>query len=353
MTGIVVLGRVRRLSLLVGLVFAALPAGSALADTTIGQTGVSSIDCGGGPGAGADTNYVVPAGGGTITSFSFASTAANTNEQVDFLVLQHVSGTSYRVVGKTGPQTLAGTGAVETFPAHISVQAGEILGFWFGTTLHNCVRTVASGGGVLATPRGMADPGLNATLDFPNSSSALDLNESATLVPDADLALTDVPANMTVNATGPLGAVVTYTPPTAVDEDNPPTASVHCDHPSESTFPIATTTVTCTATDADDLNSPVSAHFSVTVKGALAQLQDLLVYVRATLRFSAIKIILGNQLRDAINGYQNGSTGTVCSDLGSVVFLVQFDNGPLTNTQATNILTAANRISAVIGCNQT
>ena len=89
MTGIVVLGRVRRVLVLVGLVFAALPAGSALADTTIGQTGVSSIDCGGGPGAGADTNYVVPAGGGTITSFSFASTAANTNEQVDFLVLQH------------------------------------------------------------------------------------------------------------------------------------------------------------------------------------------------------------------------------------------------------------------------
>ena len=347
MTGIVVLGRVRRVLVLVGLVFAALPAGSALADTTIGQTGVSSVLCGGGPGVGADTNYVVPAGGGTITSFSFASTAANTNEQVDFLVLQHVSGSSYKVVGKTGPETLAGTGAVETFPASISVQAGEILGFWFGTTLHNCVRTVASGGGVLATLRGTADPGLNATLDFPSSASDLDLNESATLVPDSDLALANVPTNMTVNATGPQGAVVTYTPPTAVDEGGE-TPTVGCLPASGSLFAIGTTTVSCKATDGDDLNSPVTATFTVTVKGALAQLQDLLAYVRANLPFSTIKVILGNQLRDAISAYQNGYTSTVCSDVGNIVFTASFDS-PL----PPNILTAANRISAVIGCNQT
>ena len=39
MTGIVVLGRVRRLLVLFGVVFVVLPAGSALA-TTIGQTGL-------------------------------------------------------------------------------------------------------------------------------------------------------------------------------------------------------------------------------------------------------------------------------------------------------------------------
>ena len=79
----------------------------------------------------ADPNYVVPTGGGTITSFSFQSTAANAGEQLDFLVLQLVSGSTYKIVGKTGVKTLKGTG-LETFspPSNISVQAGEILGFW-------------------------------------------------------------------------------------------------------------------------------------------------------------------------------------------------------------------------------
>jgi hypothetical protein len=74
---------------------------------------------------------------------------------------------------------------------------------------------------------------------------------------------------MTVLANTPGGAVVNYTPPTAVDEDRRATASVTCNPPPGSTFPITngpfTTGVTCTATDPDDSNSPVSASFSVTV----------------------------------------------------------------------------------------
>jgi hypothetical protein len=81
---------------------------------------------------------------------------------------------------------------------------------------------------------------------------------------DNDLALTNVPANITVDATSPAGAVVTYTPPSAVDEDSP-APSVNCDHAFGATFPIGTTSVTCTVTDSDDTNSPVSASFTVTV----------------------------------------------------------------------------------------
>src|SRR5207247_5698339 len=39
---------------------------------------------------------------------------------------------------------------------------------------------------------------------------------------DTDLALTGVPADIVVDATGPDGAVVTYTPPTATDEESLP-----------------------------------------------------------------------------------------------------------------------------------
>jgi hypothetical protein len=84
---------------------------------------------------------------------------------------------------------------------------------------------------------------------------------------DTDLALTGVPANITTDATGPNGATVTYTSPTATDEGGE-TPSVGCDPASGSMFPIGTTTVTCTASDSDDANSPVKATFTVTVKRA-------------------------------------------------------------------------------------
>ena len=59
-----------------------------------------------------------------------------------------------------------------------------------------------------------------------------------------------LPSNITVDATGPLGAIVTYTV-NASDPDNPASLpTVNCTPPSGSTFPIGTTTVLCTASDA-------------------------------------------------------------------------------------------------------
>jgi hypothetical protein len=87
---------------------------------------------------------------------------------------------------------------------------------------------------------------------------------------DTDLALSP-PADITVPATSPAGAVVTYTTPTAVDEaGDSPAATVSCTPASGATFAIGTTTVTCTAQDPDDLNSPVSATFTVTVTASPA-----------------------------------------------------------------------------------
>ncbi|MDP9075518.1 MAG: PQQ-binding-like beta-propeller repeat protein, partial [Actinomycetota bacterium] len=83
--------------------------------------------------------------------------------------------------------------------------------------------------------------------------------------PDSDLGLAGVPSDITVASTSSSGAPVTYPAPSATDEE--PGATVGCAPLSGSVFPIGTTTVTCTATDADDLNSPVTATFKVTVVG--------------------------------------------------------------------------------------
>jgi hypothetical protein len=174
--------RARRLVLLAGVLFAALPVGSALADATIGQTGANpglsglctTID----PGAlYADSGYVVPSGGGTITSFSFQSDSANALEPVDFLVLRP-DGKNYGVQGKTGVVTLKGTG-LETFSANISVARGDILGFWFPSRLDNCFRT---GTGPLFAKITASDPNVGALIAV-QPQGAADLNESANLAP--------------------------------------------------------------------------------------------------------------------------------------------------------------------------
>jgi hypothetical protein len=71
-----------------------------------------------------------------------------------------------------------------------------------------------------------------------------------------------MPANITVTATSPTGATVTWPSPTAfdiVDLGVP----VNCVPPSGSLFPIGTTTVTCSASDVR--NNTSSSSFTVTV----------------------------------------------------------------------------------------
>jgi hypothetical protein len=180
--------RVRRVLLLVGLVFAALPAASALADTTVGQTGGNGTCFPAGGAVLGDTDYQVPSGGGGITSFSFRSTPVDAGLQIDFLVLRPVAPPTYMVIGATGNVTLSGTG-LETFPANspIAVHGSDILGFWAPGDavgeLPNCVRAVVSGGGAVAAGSPGSPPMVGQTVTFNESDAGFDLNESANLAP--------------------------------------------------------------------------------------------------------------------------------------------------------------------------
>jgi hypothetical protein len=73
----------------------------------------------------------------------------------------------------------------------------------------------------------------------------------------------NVSGNLTREATGPNGAVVTYPTPTAIDADGN-NATMVCSPPSGSTFPLGVTTVTCTATGGDGAVS--TSTFTVTVQ---------------------------------------------------------------------------------------
>ncbi|BAN03866.1 HYR domain-containing protein [Ilumatobacter coccineus] len=80
---------------------------------------------------------------------------------------------------------------------------------------------------------------------------------------------TSVGANISVTAaSGASTAAVSFTTPTAFDLRDDTTSSVACLPASGSAFPIGTTTVTCTATDAGGLTSETT--FDVTVVGPAA-----------------------------------------------------------------------------------
>lgn len=70
-------------------------------------------------------SYVVPSAG-TITSWS-TNAAAGAGQMMTMKVFRLVSGTTYSVVGHDGPRSLT-AGTLNTFPASVPVQPGDVLG---------------------------------------------------------------------------------------------------------------------------------------------------------------------------------------------------------------------------------
>jgi hypothetical protein len=132
-----VLARVRRVLLFVGLMFAASPVGSALADTTVGQTGtppgafVSGFEI-------VQTSATMPAAG-VVTSFHFQSSMCNLESGAfDFQVLRPLGSDHYRVLGDTGNQTDPCDGQFHSYPVSIPVQAGDVIGVYVVKDWQGC-----------------------------------------------------------------------------------------------------------------------------------------------------------------------------------------------------------------------
>jgi hypothetical protein len=175
--------RVRRVLVFVGLAFVALPVGSALAATTIGQTGAPI------PGARVaarievNTEAVIRAAG-NVTSFQFqAGSCEAGGGAFDYQVLRPVSGpgAQYEVVGHTGTQHDPCDGMPHSYPVDIAVGGGDVLGVfvvdgWEGI-LNQSVPFTKSG--LLSD-----QPQVGDTVELTTTSSpGQALDESATFVP--------------------------------------------------------------------------------------------------------------------------------------------------------------------------
>ena len=187
---------------------------------------------------------------------------------------------------------------------------------------------------------------VHCSVSDPDDTNSPQATTFTVTVNDSDLALTNVPANQTVNATSPQGAVVSYTPPTVVDEDNPlPTVS--CTSPSGSTFAIGLNTVTCTVSATGDTNSPVSKSFTINVLGAAAQLANLQSVVTG--------VGPGKSLAQKVSAAQAdvaaNNTAGACGVLAAFINEVKAQTGKsISPSTAASLIASATNIRAVLGC---
>jgi len=234
-----------------------------LAATLITLLGVLVVLPGTASAASNSISASVTAGGPTYTHLS----AVPGNPCAAGSVTTHYSLISAKLVGPSA-STLTITLNPSGFTGNIGIYQG---GFLPDLPIVNCFGNVAGTGSGAAvtysTPLGALLPGFteqtfyivvagqnasdlgnfSLTVNSTAATSVVMANETPTTTPDTTAPVLSLPANITAEATGPSGRVVTYTASAndAVDGSRP----VTCTPASGSTFAITTTTVNCSATD--------------------------------------------------------------------------------------------------------
>lgn len=173
--------RMRQVLILASLVFAALPAGSALADTTVGQTGapVARIGLAGFLEL-VQPDVAMPVAG-VVTSLQTQSSTCDDRFAgiYDLQVLRPLGGDQYQVLGDTGDQTDPCDSNLHSYSVDIPVAAGDVIGvyivmYWQGL--------LSPGGGLQYAQ--IPEPAVGDTVTMTAQDTGT-LDESATLVPSA------------------------------------------------------------------------------------------------------------------------------------------------------------------------
>jgi len=170
-------------------------------------------------------------------------------------------------------------------------------------------------------------------------------------LPDTTPPEVTVPADMSVNATMPAGAIVSYSPAPSANDLVDGAIVPTCVPASGSTLPIGDTTVDCSATDAH--GNTGSGSFTVHVKGAAEQIADLTVLVDS---FTNLKKRshdeLVKKLDEASRELAKGHLRPACDRLRDFVKKVQELKTPreISVAQQNQLIGDANRIRAVLGC---
>jgi hypothetical protein len=182
-------------AVLAGLVALAIPS-SASASVTIGATFVSgfSSNCTRNFNWVQDStqatspSYVVPAGGGVITSWAHQLATGSIGVQLRLIVFEKTGPNSYLTVGHSNFETMANPG-LNVFTTQVPVEGGELLGLRTGAPSPAqpgpACRVDSPGDRARSTVMSEPDPAIGDTAFLTSDVPSL-LNIRATLEPDCD-----------------------------------------------------------------------------------------------------------------------------------------------------------------------
>ncbi len=165
-------------------------------------------------------------------------------------------------------------------------------------------------------------------------------------VRDVTPPVVSVPADMTVDATSPAGAQVTFTASASDEVDGALTPT--CTPESGSVFAIGTTRVSCSAADA--AGNTGSASLSVTVRGAAEQIANEIARVEGSSLPTGASESLTGMLNAAAIALDAGDPQAAVRALDAALRYIEAQSGVAIRTETAQTLTDdITRIPAVIG----
>jgi hypothetical protein len=164
--------------------------------------------------------------------------------------------------------------------------------------------------------------------------------------PDTTPPTLTVPGTVTVDATRPSGRVVNYT--VGVTDDTDPSPDLVCAPASGAVFPMLSTTVICTATDAS--GNSANASFVVVVKNADTQLADMAALIQGWNLGKTGRTLL-TRIDTIRRALATGKKSQACSALNGLLSDIAAATGKgLTTVQANELTARTVRIRGVVGC---
>jgi Domain of unknown function DUF11/PASTA domain len=253
-------------------------------------------------------DYVVPAGGGAITSWSFNTTGATVGAPYELVVVRPMGG-AYTVIGADSELVPATPPLIQTYTlsAPIPVQAGDLLGVFLSST--SAVDCFWLGGSLTTSDVFIpvdGTPVVGATLTTPSPPAPERvLNLSVNLVQSEDVALTQqlLPNSISVGGSsafllsvtsagpGALPVTVTDTVPAGLTVDSVSAGNGSCSVNGQAVSCVVpgapasiavivsgksagayanTATASTQVTDPNQTNNSASATLEVTAAGAVA-----------------------------------------------------------------------------------